>query len=198
MSAMNDQPAQLLEVATGIAADAVVRARLPADVVVATEAVWKPLRRALTAAEHSHWDWALKTGRLVLPGARIMGVECRGEIEGMAFVFDTGYTARLRPAAGQPLLYVDFLETAPWNLRAAPGGPRFRGVGPVLMTAAVRLSELLGYDGRIGLHSLRQTEDFYARRCRMTPLGPDRGYYNLWYFEWTAEQARRFAEESKP
>jgi hypothetical protein len=63
------------------------------------------------------------------------------------------------------------------------------------MVAAVRLSESLGYAGRVGLHSLEQAEDFYVRTCQMTTLGPDRGYHGLWYFEWTTERARRFAEE---
>jgi hypothetical protein len=37
--------------------------------------------------------------------------------------------------------------------------------------------------GRVGLHSLRQAEDFYAR-CGMTRIGPDPNYYDLTYFEY--------------
>ena len=191
---MEDLPIQLLEVVTGTAVEAVLRARLPVEVVVATEALWKPFRQAIPGAEHSHWDWALKTGRLVLPGTRIMGVECRGVIEGMMMVFERGYYSRLQPAVGQPLVYVDFLETAPWNLRTFSPGARFRRAGVRLMAAAARLSESLGYEGRVGLRSLPQSEDFYVRACRMSALGPDRGYDRLWYFEWAADAACLFAE----
>ncbi|WP_171471315.1 hypothetical protein [Frigoriglobus tundricola] len=113
----------------------------------------------------------------------------------MALVFERGYYARLPPAVGSPLAYVDFLEAAPWNLRGSGSGPRFKGVGATLMAAVERLSESLGCEGRVGLHSLEQAEFFCARTCQMTALGPDRGYYDLWYFEWTTEHARRFAEE---
>ena len=176
-------------------ADAVLRARLAVDVVIAAEALWKPHRVAVTSAEHSHWDWSLKTGRLAIPDTRILGVECDGAIEGMALVFERGHHARLPPATGRPLVYVDFLEAAPWNLRGSVSGPRFKGVGVTLMTAVERLSESLGCEGRVGLHSLDQAENFYARTCQMAALGSDRGYYGLAYFEWTTARARRFVKE---
>jgi hypothetical protein len=193
---MDDYPVQLLDNAANTAAEATLRASLTADVVIATEALWKPYRQAIPQAEHSHWDWSLKTGRLVIPRARIMGIECRGVIEGMAFVLEQGKFARLPPAVGRPLLYVDFLETAPWNLRTFVANPRFRGVGQTMMVAVTRLSELLGCEGRVGLHALQQAEDFYARKCQMSVLGPDPWYYGLWYFEWTTDVARRYVEES--
>ena len=192
---MEDLPIQLLEVATGTAVEAILRARLPVEVVVATEALWKPYRRAIPGAEHAHWDWRAKIGRLAIPGARVMGIECCGAIEGMALVFDSGYFARLEPSVGRPLVYVDFLEAAPWNLRRFVPDPRFRGAGQSLMAAAARLSECLGYDGRVGLHALEQSEDYYARACQMSTLGPDREYNDLWYFEWTADAAGRFVRE---
>ncbi len=65
------------------------------------------------------------------------------------------------------------------------------------MAAAARLSEWLGYEGRVGLLSLPQAEEFYVRTCQMTALGPDRGYDGLWYFEWATDAARRFVEESE-
>jgi hypothetical protein len=193
---MEDRPVQLLDCVTDATVEAVLRTRLSAQVVVATEVLWNPHRQAIPEAEHSHWDWSLKVGRLAIPGARIMGIECRGALEAMSFVLEQGKLARLPPALGLPLLYIDILEAAPWNLRRPGINPRFRGLGPTLMVAAVRLSELLGYEGRIGLHSLEQAEDFYRRACQMSELGPDRGYYGLVYFEWTAEHAQRYAEEA--
>ncbi len=189
---MEDQVTILTDGTTGLPVVADLRARLSAEVVVATEAVWKSLRPA--DAEHSHWDWALKTGRLAIPGARIMGVECRRVIEGMSFVIELGKFARLRPAVGQPLVYVDIVEAAPWNRRGFDPVPRYQGVGPTLVRGAVGLRLFLGYGGRIGLHSLAQSERFYERACEMHPLGPDPRYYGLVYFEFTAERAVQFLE----
>jgi hypothetical protein len=66
-------------------------------------------------------------------------------------------------AAGrrQAALYIDFLENAPWNVRPLTDEPLFGGVGMVLMRAAVTLSVDEGFHGRVGLHSLRQAEEFY-------------------------------------
>lgn len=155
--------------------------------------MWKPLR--LADAEHSHWDWSLKTGRLAIPGARIMSVECGGVVEGMAFVFDRGHTVRLNADPGQPLVYVDIIEAAPWNLTRANPSVRYYGVGPVLLRGAIELSRHLGYGGRVGLHSLEQAERFY-RRIQMHEFGPDPAYYGLVYFEFTAARAVRFLEEA--
>ena len=61
--------------------------------------------------------------------------------------------------------------------------PKFRGCGYVLITEAIRLSRQRGYNGRIGLHSLPQAEDFYRRKCGMTDLGEDTNYEGLHYLE---------------
>ena len=49
-----------------------------------------------------------------------------------------------------------------------------------------------GYNGRIGLHSLPQSEEFYLR-IQMTDFGADEDHNEqLRYFEMTEEQARQF------
>jgi len=142
-----------------------------------------------------HWDWREKTskvqGFLAFPG---FSVVCHGVTQGL-MLLDLRRAAREPSQAGKPLVYIDYLEVAPWNRPDLGQRPRLKGVGTALLTAAVALSEQEGYRGRIGLHSLPQSETFYRERCRMADLGPDDAYQNLRYFEMTAENARSFLDE---
>ena len=65
------------------------------------------------------------------------------------------------------------------------------------MGAAIRLSIEEGYKGRIGLHSLPQSNDFYSNRCGMIDLGADPHYQNLRYFEATPEIAQHLIGKGK-
>jgi hypothetical protein len=97
-------------------------------------------------------------------------------------------TPRRARLGGGHVVYVDYVESAPWNLKGTVVSPRFLGVGTVLIAEAVRLSLEMGLGGRVGLHSLPQAEPFYAR-CRMTRVGPDPSYYDLTYFEHAGQEA---------
>jgi Acetyltransferase (GNAT) domain len=140
-----------------------------------------------------HWDWAQKTARVQgLLAFRGFSIVAQGETQGLAQV-DLTKASREPNQAGKPLVYLDYLEVAPWNrpeLRVASG---LRGVGSALVTATVALSDEEGFKGRLGLHSLPRAETFY-RKIGMTDLGQDSAYQNLRYFEMTAEQARVFLE----
>ena len=134
----------------------------------------------LAPLEHAHWDWrnkrdSIKTGRHMA-----VVVECEGDIQGAMAVLRTPRRARLGSAH---VVYVDYLEAAPWNLRTFANEPRFLGVGTVLMADAIRLSMEMQLGGAIGLHSLPQAEEFYAQRCRMERLERDPNYFDLTYFE---------------
>ena len=124
---------------------------------------------------------------------RGFSIVAQGVTQGLAQVNLTK-SAREPSQEGKPLVYVEYLEVAPWNRPELGATPRLRGLGTALMTATIALSEEEGFKGRIGLHSLPQADDFY-RRCGMTDLGPDQAYQNLRYFEMTAEQARALLEE---
>ena len=91
---------------------------------------------------------------------------------------------------------VEFVDAAPCNrsdIIRQP--PRFSGCGSILIRAAIEFSKLEGYKGRIGLHSLPQSNSFYANKIGMTDLGPDPDYQNLRYFEMTPAQAEAFIKE---
>lgn len=100
----------------------------------------------------------------------------------------------LRQAAH--LVYVEYLETAPWNRKElVDGDSRLSGCGSIMLRAAIELSRAEGFHGRIGLHSLPQANGFYANQVGMTDLGIDKDYQNLRYFEMTEKQAGEYLEK---
>jgi hypothetical protein len=142
-----------------------------------------------------HWNWAQKMAQVQgLLAFRGFSVVAQDITQGLARV-DLTKSAQEPNQVGKPLVYIDYLEVAPWNRPELGATPRLRGVGTALVAAAVALSEEEGFRGRIGLHSLPQAEGFYHSRCGMTDLGPDQAYQNMRYFEMIAEQARAFLKE---
>lgn len=143
--------------------------------------------------QSSHWNWRQKVealqGMLANQGFTIV---CDGLTQGMMIVDTAKHRCRIDSQRGQHLVYVEFLENAPWNRPELFAVPRYRGVGSILIRAAVSLSEESEFHGRIGLHSLPQADGFYANTCDMTDLGTDPDREGLRYFEMTPEQARAF------
>jgi len=142
-----------------------------------------------------HWDWRKKTeafqGYLAYPCVSLM---CGGMTQGMMILDTTTKKGRLSSQAGADLIYVEYVEAAPWNRKALGfNPPRYRGVGRILIRAAIEWSKNEDFKGRIGLHSLPQANDFYAR-IGMTDLGEDAGYKNLRYFEMSPQQAEEFIQ----
>ena len=142
--------------------------------------------------QHAHWNWRAKQqeveGVLLY---RMFGIECNGEIQGLMLCVTAGKTCRIESQKGKPLVYVHFLAAAPWNLPSITREPRFSLVGSVLMAVAIQLSLDEEFGGRIGLHSLRQAEEWYEKACGMTNLGAPTAR-DLKYFEMTPEQASKF------
>lgn len=138
------------------------------------------------------WDWQTKAAwARKLLGMKTFSVLCAGELEGLMIINSTK-EARLPEQRGKPIMYIEFLSTAPWNRREIVQDPRYRGVGRALVLAAVQLSIIEEFKGRIGLHSLPQADEFYAAKCGMTAVERDPKKQNLMYFEMTEEQATTF------
>lgn len=107
-------------------------------------------------------------------------------------IVNTMESCRLESQKGKPLVYIEFLETAPWNRASLTRRPRYRRVGPALVDAAIQVSLNEGFEGRIGLHSLPQADRWYREKCEMTDLDKDPRKQNLRYFEMTVKQADAF------
>jgi hypothetical protein len=146
--------------------------------------------RPFPVLAHSHWEWERKvsiTERL-LPYPTL-GIECAGHVQGLMLLETDGHFGQLPTQGGSPLVYVNILATAPWNLPGVTDPPRYRGVGTVLLTAAASMSVDLGFKGRLGLHSLPKSEEWY-NRLGMTCLGSDPNKQGLKYYEMSPDQAQ--------
>ena len=152
---------------------------------------WKPLL-ASQAVQHGHWDWRKKMGHYSSQlSYQSFAIECSGMTQGLMIV-NTMKRCRISTQANKHLVYVEYLEAAPWNRGS---NQTHKGIGTVLMAAAIQLSIDEGNHGRIGLHSLPQADSFYRDRCGMTDLGPDASYhptFPLRYFEMTDSQAASY------
>ena len=146
----------------------------------------------LDTMEDAHWDWRRKSrawrGML---GYHSFALLCQGDLQGLMITNDIS-SARLQEQFGKPLIYVEFVATAPWNRPQMGASPRYRGIGFIFMLAAIETSRDAGFKGRVGLHSLPAAEPFYEARCGFTRLGPDASHQNLTYFEMTEKQANAF------
>lgn len=146
----------------------------------------------LREPEHAHWRWEKKVSLVGhLLSYPTLAIEFEGDAQGLMLIKTDGEFAKLPAQVGRPIVYVVFLAAAPWNLADIVARPRFRGVGTMLLRAAVEVSEDLGFKGRMGLHALPQSELFYAQ-LGMTGMDHEPDKENLKYFEMTPEQATAF------
>jgi len=144
--------------------------------------------------EDHHWDWRWKANEWrPMLGYHSFAITCEKELQGLMLVSDL-QSARIQAQFGKPIVFVEFLATAPWNRPEIQTPPKYRGVGMVMVAAAVELSWDLGYRGRIGLHALPKAEVFYRERCKMSELGKDRAHQGLMYYEMTDNQAEAFRQ----
>ena len=139
--------------------------------------------------ENAHWKW-LRKRQKTTAGGIVSGIEQGGEMQGLVLT-RVDKVSRLTATTGQPIVYVDYLATAPWNQRDVVSVPRFVGCGIALISKAIEQSDARGWGGRIGLHSLTEAEPFY-HKCVMTDLGIDTSYEGLRYFEMSGAQGQEF------
>ena len=113
------------------------------------------------------WDWRKKTrllrGMLARPA---FSVVCNGMTQGMMIVDTAMRRCRINSQKGKYLVYVEYVESAPWNRKYLFDPPRYHGVGTILIRTVIELSKDLEFHGRIGLHSLPQASEFYADKVR--------------------------------
>ncbi len=116
-----------------------VRGPLSVAEIDATEDMWYPFLLNATQTllqsgvpvrqlpQHKHWMWSNKARRYHgIPGYAFFGVFCAGGTEGL-MLFNTVRECRLPSQKNAPLVYVDYLATAPWNIHPLSNTPRYIG-----------------------------------------------------------------------
>ena len=198
---MTDYATELIELSSGLSVPATVRSDLPPQAVLAVEVVWGPLRieavlkmiregvRWEDVPEHAHWNWSNKLRGFSPLVHKFMAVECRDETQGLMRLDLASEVSRMTADRGKPTVYVDFLESAPWNARQFTNQPQFKLSGFRLVEAAVRCSAEEGFHGRIGLHALPQASGFYEGSCGMKSFGADSEHEGLTYYELSRDLA---------
>lgn len=145
-------------------------------------------------AQDSHWEWVEKTKDATRSlQYETFAVECSGKTQGLMLVDVTKF-GRVDGQQRRELAYIELLATAPWNRPKFVPKPRYKGVGRILLGTAISLSVDLGFKGRIGLHSLPQSESWYRTEAGFTDGGYDPAK-KMQYFEMTEAQAAAFISD---
>lgn len=204
----------IIENATGQAVEAEIFDEVTVEHFIETQQEWRPLvlkaARQLAARgsrqlipQHFHWDWTTKAPELKELANTFYGIRHGDQLQGLMKLESIGQycSCRLPEQAGKSLIYVDYIEVAPWNLKVLMNAlgekPRYNVIGSRLIEAAVLKSKEEDCKGRLGLHSLPMTDSFYINTCRMTPVGRDPGKQNLLWLEYTPDQAENFLSGAK-
>lgn len=200
---------RLLDLHKDEVVDALLHSGLTEQQIRTAQEEWEPVRKASIERllqqgypleglpKHWGWDWTRKIKQLGNPLLGFYGIECDSKMQGLLEVAKEGYRANLPSQKGKPLIYVKYVETAPWNIRLLDPKPRYGGVGSRLMRIAVELSLSEDCKGMVGLHSLPgdkkgEPEWFYRNVCMMEPMEEERDGEGLLYFELTPEKAEEF------
>lgn len=200
---MGSFPINILDRATGLPVEAELLDLIAPEDLMVLEAMWTPERSRIvieiTRAGLAHeerpqslsWNWRAKAQHLRLLQASGYAVVCSEEWQGAMLTKSGTHLSRLGEARGKPLVYIEFLEAAPWNWTIPGIGQksRFGRVGWHLFRRAVYQSLFDGSNGRVGLHALAQAARFYSDVCGMIPLGTDEEHEDLEYFELSEAQA---------
>jgi hypothetical protein len=202
------QTIQIIDNQSGQVVDAEIFDEVTLAHFIETQAEWRPAvldaARALArnpnqgtlVPRHYHWDWTRKEAELKMLALKFYGIAFQGHLQGIMKLETVARSCRLPEQQGKPLVYIDYIEAAPWNIKQLmePLGKaqQYRGVGSRLFEAAVLHSLEEDFKGRLGLHSLPGSEGFYIKECGMTPVGRDPHKHNLLWCEFTPEQACRY------
>lgn len=136
-----------------------------------------------------HWNWSLKSNQLQLLATTGFGIVCDQQWQGLMMT-KTGLDSRHQESTGKPIVYIDYLESAPrnWVIHQIGQQGVYKAIGSVLFRQAIIQSRVENFRGRLGLHALPRAAAFY-QGLGMVNLGNDPAKSNLPYFELTEVNA---------
>ncbi|MFC1758566.1 GNAT family N-acetyltransferase [Planctomycetota bacterium] len=110
----------------------------------------------------NHWEWRKLVGEhRNNANWDALGIQRSNDCVEGAILYRIDAKSQIEKGKGA--VYVDRIATAPQNRGWLAGPPKYKGIGSVLLLAAVRHSYLLGLEGRVWLSSLpsEKTRGFY-------------------------------------
>ncbi len=170
--------------------DAVLVRGVAVDRLREIERIWRSRRdeSLFSGVDDFVWNWENKVEDIDSGVMLLSELRCNDMPQG-AIAVSTRYRNSQCDERNH-VLYVEYLENAPWNIKGnASGVSKYLGVGILLIAEAIEISLTRGLNGRIALHSLPQAEPFYRDKCRFTEFGPDASENGLVYFEYSEQQA---------
>ena len=146
------------------------------------ELSWKPLLK-----NNNYWDKDLDFSKYLQenPHLKFYALECNLVTQGI-ICLHPNCPSRLE--SGKKLVYVNILTVAPWNRVDIQSSQQYKGIGTNLITFAVIFSMNLGFEGRIGLHSVKQAVGFY-KKLYFIDLGHDINENNFQYLELSPDDS---------
>lgn len=174
------QPLQLIQAQDGFRVNAYV-VELVQKHINDYENLWREQLK-LFLQEDKYWDWLFKFG-FISKQENLEGyaIECEDITQGLMMIETEMHGSR--DTIGKRLIYVEAIASAPWNRIEIKRPPLFKGVGTALLKFARLRSVELGYEGRVGLHSLPSAEKFYEK-LGMLNYGLEEDYDDMVYFEY--------------
>jgi len=186
--------------------DNLAKRNVPAELIIGVDAgiiekvgrQWKRerIQKALQgkASEHFHWDWGQKASHVNgLLAYDFFALECQGTIEGLMLTESVCHRAEIPPDEGKPILYIEFIEAAPRNTVVLNDISFYRDIGTRLIEGAVNFSMEQGFEGRVGLLTLSQAEQFYRK------MGFEKVRFDskerLYYYERTAKTSKQLLDK---
>lgn len=104
----------------------------------------------------------------------------------------------MTPSGGKSLIAFNCASVIPKRQQAVPGSARaasrirLRMMKLACWTSLRGDEAMVAHSRSVGLHSLPQSNGWYANVCGMADLGADAGYQNLRYFEMVPDMADAF------
>jgi hypothetical protein len=159
---------------------------------------WLP---ALTKANRPEKDWPweeqIRLGEEE-DGHACFVVTSEGSVDAFLSLSVTPDVVSRYDPKGSPLVYVEYVAAAPKHTLAAEGSRTLKGLGTFLIEVSVAISADLGFDGRLALHSLPESERFYRKLNFCTSgVRENADGESLLYFEAGAATAASLLQEGR-